>query len=128
MIFSTIFSNPERRTQLSSRLSADEVTALSGALPIGHHAGVPGRVRVFKTTLNDVRDLHRSRIATATAYVCAPTRREAARLFGVVDDERITEAHIEKGAYVAREAVGVVFWHDADEAEPVWRRGLLRGI
>jgi hypothetical protein len=46
----------------------------------------------------------------------------------VVDDERITEAHIEKGAYVAREAVGVVFWHDAEEAEPVWRRGLLRGI
>src|SRR5712691_8850988 len=84
------------------RLSADEVTALSGALPIGHHAGVPGRVRVFKTTLTDVRDLHRSRIATAIAYVGAPTRREAARLFGVVDDERITEAHIDKGAYVAR--------------------------
>src|SRR5713226_3113277 len=62
--------------------------------------GVPGRVRVFKTTLNDVRDLHGSRIATAIAYVCAPTRREAARLFGVVDAERITEAHIEKGLYV----------------------------
>jgi len=29
---------------------------------------------------------------------------------------------------VAREAVGVVFWYDAEEAEPVWRRGLLRGI
>jgi hypothetical protein len=79
--------------------------------------GVPGRVRVFKTTLNNVRDLHRSRIATAIAYVCAPTRGEAARLFGVVDDERITEAQFEKGAYVAREAVGVVL-------SPVWTRSL----